>query len=188
MSLPDADRPVENAGTTSRRSLLLGLVAVAVAAPVLSACGSGGFRPLYGSALGGANVSEKMAQVDIAPIPGRVGQRVRNELIFQSTGGGSPPPPAYRLEIAIRESVTSTLIRADGDAQSAIFSLDASFQLVRISDRAVVLTGKSFGQASYERFTSIYANIRAKKDAEDRVARSVGDELKSRLAAYLATA
>jgi len=188
MSLPDADRPVETAGTTSRRSLLLGLVAAAIAAPVLSACGESGFRPLNGTALGGANASEKMAQVDIAPIPGRVGQRIRNELIFQTTGGGNPAPPAYRLEIAVRESATSTLIRADGDAQSQVYSLDASFQLVRISDKAVVLKGKSFGQAAFERFTSIYANIRAKKDAEDRAARTVGEELKSRLAAYLATA
>ena len=46
-----------------------------------------------------------------APIPGRVGQRIRNELIFQSTGGGAAQTPTLRLEIAIRESVTSTLVR-----------------------------------------------------------------------------
>lgn len=188
MSLPEADQPERREGL-SRRSVLLALLTASAVAPVVAACGDSGFRPLYGSAaLGGSNVSEKLAQVDVAPIPGRVGQRIRNELIFQSTGGGNPLPPAYRLEVAVRDSVTSTLIRRDGDAQSQTYSIDASFQLVRVSDKAVVLNGKSFGQAAYERFTSIYANIRARKDAEDRAAKVVGDELKSRLAAYLSTA
>lgn len=188
MSLPEADRPVASDGKRSRRALVLALMVASLVTPLLSACGVSGFRPLYGSSsLGGADVPAKLAQVDTAPIPGRVGQRIRNELIFHNTGGGNPQPPAYRLEVAIRESATSTLIRGDGDAQSQVVTIDASFQLVRISDKAVVLTGKSFGQAAYERFTSIYANIRAKKDAEDRAARTVAEELKSRLAAYLAT-
>jgi LPS-assembly lipoprotein len=195
MSLPKADRPAgsndsssDGTGTSSRRSFLLALLTVSVAAPVLSACGDSGFRPLYGSSqFGGGNVSEKLAQVEMAPIPGRVGQRIRNELIFQATGGGNAPQPAYRLEVAISEGKTSTLIRSDGDAQSQVYSIDASFQLIRITDKAVVLKGKSFGQASYERFTSIYSNVRAEKDAEDRAAKVVGEELKSRLAAYLAT-
>ena len=66
------------------------LVAVALlVAPVMAGCGNGGFRPLYGSAaLGGAAASERLAEVAIGPIPGRVGQQVRNELIFHATGGG----------------------------------------------------------------------------------------------------
>jgi LPS-assembly lipoprotein len=193
MSLPEADRPNgSNNGSGSateaslRRRLCLALLSITLVAPALSACGSGGFRPLYGSnALGGAGVQEKLAQVETAPIPGRVGQRIRNEMIFQSTGGGNAQPPAYRLEVAIREGTTSTLVRSDGDAQSRIYSIDASFQLIRLADKAVVLKGNSHGQAAYERFTSIYSNVRAQKDAEDRAAKSVGEELKSRLAAYL---
>lgn len=189
MSLPEADRPIAAAQGKSRRAVLRALFVTAAVAPLMSACGDAGFRPLYGSTqFGGTNVSEKMKQVEMAPIPGRVGQRIRNELIFQTTGGGNPAPPAYRLEIAIRESLTSTLIRRDGDAQSQIFQIDATFQLVRISDKSVVLQGKSFGQAGYERFTSIFANVRARREAEDRAAKSVGEEMKSRLAAYLSGA
>lgn len=193
MSLPEADRLMGSKNVSSRatearlrRKLTLAVLALACTAPLLSACGSGGFRPLYGSnGLGGAAVTEKMAQIETAPIPGRVGQRIRNELIFQATGGGNAQPAAYRLEVAIRESTTSTLIRRDGDAQSKIYSVDATFQLIRLADRAVVLKGNSHGQAPYERFTSIYANVRAQKDAEDRAAKTIGEELKSRLAAYL---
>ncbi len=90
------------------------------------------------ASFGGANANEKFAHVDIVTIPGRVGQRIRNELIFQTTGGGMAPTPTMRLEIAIRESVTSTLVRTDGDAQAQIYGLEAAFKLVRISDNSVV--------------------------------------------------
>ena len=52
----------------------------------------------------------------------------------------------------------------------------------------MVLTGKSYGRAAFQRFTSIFANVRARQDAEDRAAKTVGDELKARLAAYLSGA
>lgn len=175
------------AARTSRRGLLVACAALA-AMPLLTAC-EGGFRPLYGSAaLGGANVTEKFAQVEFAPIPGRVGQRLRNELIFQATGGGLPVPPTYRLEIAVSESVTSTLVKTNGDALSSVFNLDANFRLVRLSDRSVVLQGSSFGRASFERAQSIFSNVRAQEDAENRAAKTVGEELRTRLSAYLATA
>jgi LPS-assembly lipoprotein len=157
--------------------------------PLLSACGGTGFRPLYGSGTyGGANANEKFAQVNIVTIPGRVGQRIRNELIFQSTGGGVAPTPTMRLEIAIRESVTSTLVRTDGDAQAQIYGLEAAFKLVRISDNSVVLTGTSYARAGFERFESIFSNVRAREDAENRAASTIGEDLKSRLTAYLAGA
>ncbi len=190
MSLPEALKPVwpsDGMRTIPRRSTSRVLLAAIVTLPMLTACGSGGFTPLYGSSGIGANVGEKLAQVQITPIPGRVGQRIRNELIFQSTGGGRPLPPVYRLEIAIRESVTSTLVQTDGDALGQLYTLDASFQLIRISDNSVALKGISYGRAGFERFDSIFANVRARQDAEDRAARTVGEELKTRLSGFLSS-
>lgn len=169
-----------------RRRVLRGAAVVAAMVPLLAACGDSGFRPLYGSAGIGANVETKLAQVDIQTIPGRVGQRVRNELVFQTTGGSDPTQRAYKLDVAIRESVTSTLVRLDGDARSQIYNLDATFKLIRTSDNAVVLQGNSFGHAGFERFSSIFSNVRAREDAENRAAATVAHDLKSRLAAFLA--
>ena len=135
--------------------------------------------------MGGAGTSEMLQTVDIAPIPGRVGQRLRNEFIFQSTGGGAPLPPEYRLEVAIRESVSSTLVEMDGNARGQTYRLDASFKLVRLADKAVVIEGKSFGRAGFERVRSVFANVRAREDAENRAAKTVGEELRTRLLAYL---
>lgn len=158
-------------------------------AAISAGCADGsGFKPLYGSAAtGGAGANERFAALDVAPIPGRVGQRIRNELIFQSTGGGAAPPSEYRLEVAIRESVSSTLVKVDGNASGQVYNLDASFRLVRIADKSIVAEGKSYGRAGFERLTSTFANVRAREDAENRAAKTVADELRTRLMAYLST-
>lgn len=171
------------------RSLAFALSAASLT--LLSACGDGstGFRPLHGaSSIGGAGANEKLAKVDIAPIPGRVGQRIRNELIFQTTGGGSPLPPEYRLDIAIRESLSSTLVGEDGNAAGQVYNLDTSYKLIRVSDKTVIAQGKSYSRAPFQRVTSIFANVRAREDAENRAAKTVGEELRTRLLAHLAGA
>jgi LPS-assembly lipoprotein len=153
----------------------------------LAACGNGGIRPLYGATPSGAGLQERLAQVDVATIPGRVGQRIRNDLIFLSTGGGQPLPPTHRLEVAIRESVITTLVRIDGDSLGQIYAVEASFQLISIKDKKVVLKGTSHARAGFERFQAIYSNVRARDDAENRAARTVADDLKTRVATYLSS-
>jgi LPS-assembly lipoprotein len=131
---------------------------------------------------------DRMSQVEISSIPSRIGQRIRNEMIFQATGGaGVTANPVYRLDIAIRESVASSMVSRTGDTAAQIYNLDANFKLFRISDKKMVLEGTSFGRAAFERYTSIYSNVRAKDDAENRAARAVAADLKSRLAGFLAT-
>jgi len=165
------------------------MLLITAVAPVLSACGASGFRPLHASQeFGGSAVNDKLAKLDIAPIPGRVGQRIRNELIFQSNGGTAPPSPEFRLEVALRESVSATLVRDDGDALGSVYNIDASFRLIRVADKTVVLQGVSYGRAGFERFRSIFANVRAREEAENRAASTVGQELKTRLSAFLSQA
>ena len=173
--------------TLSRRSLVRGLSLLLAAAPALAACGNGGIRPLYGATPSGAGLQERLAQVDVATIPGRVGQRIRNDLIFLTTGGGQPLPPTHRLEVTIRESVISTLVRIDGDSLGQIYAVEASFQLISIKDKKVVLKGTSHARAGFERFQAIYSNVRARDDAENRAARTLADDLKTRVATYLSS-
>ena len=162
---------------------------VLLGAALLGGCGDAGFRPMYGgAAIGGAGASEKLAQIDISTIPGRVGQQLRNEFIYQATGGGARAEPIYRLEVAIRESVTSTLIDQAGDSRGQVYNLDAAFQLVRIADSQVVMEGKSYSRAAFDRFSSIYSNVRAREEAETRAAKTIAEELRTRISAYVATA
>jgi len=168
--------------------------------PLLAACGNGGFRPLYGPTPSGVAVQERMREVDVAAIPGRVGQVIRNELLFQAGGGGELLPPTHRLEVVTHESVQSTLVDLAGDASGGAYLLEAKFKLIRIKDKKVVMEGTSWGRAAFERFTNTsttgnnvavqytYSNVRARDNAENRAARVVADDLKTRMAIYFSGA
>jgi LPS-assembly lipoprotein len=164
----------------------LAAAALIGAALALAGCG---FQPLYGgTTAGGSRLSEVMAAVDVTPIPGRVGQRLRNELIFENTGGGNAAPSRYRLDIVVKESVSDQNVRLSGDATGATFQLNATFKLVNRADGKVMLEGAATSRAAYERFQQIYSNVRARYDAENRAARTVAESIKVRLAAFLSQA
>ena len=187
MSSPEALRPKNGPRLLQRRALLRGFgaaVGAASAAALLTGCSSG-LQPMYGTM--GGNAGAKLARVSIATIPGRIGQRVRNELRFH-TEDRSGLPPKYKLVITLRRRLITTLVKRDGHSSAKVLNLDAKFKLVSLANRAVVLEGSSYARAGLERNTSIYSNVRAIRDAENRTARTIATDLRSRLAAFLATA
>ncbi len=184
-----ASDEVRNAVDPARRSVLRALAVGALGLGLtvgLSACGDSGFRPLYGS-LGGAGVEDKLTQIEFTPIPGRNGQRVRNELIFKAYGGGTAAPSRFRLDIAIKESSTTTLVLRDGTSAGQIFQIDARFQLVDIASKQVLLEGMSQSRATYERFANAFSNVRAGDEAQERAAKTIATDIKARIAAFLST-
>jgi LPS-assembly lipoprotein len=164
----------------------------AVVAGLLSlTVGGCGFHPLYGPTASGANLSDVMKTVQVSAIGSRTGLRVRNELVFGTTGGGEPLAPVYRLDIALKETTRGTLVTQTGAATGAVLQLDAEFRLIRIKDNETVFKGYSTAEAAYNlngstgNAGSIYGDTRAALDAENRAARSLADTLKTRLAAFL---
>lgn len=178
-----------SSGGMGRRALLkaglMKAIGVGFVASTLAGC-EGGFKPLYGS-LGGNSVEDKLAHVDIGLIPGRNGQRIRNELIFKAYGGGSPLPPRYRLEIAIKESSSSTLVLRDGTSAGQIYQIDAKFQLLDVATKKVLLEGNSQSRASSERFANVFSNVRAGDEAQERASKTIATDLKARIAGFLST-
>ena len=172
----------------SWRSPAIALVALAAVAGFgLSACG---FQPLYGSGTttaSGARLSEAMAAVNVSPIPGRVGQKLRNELIFSNTGGNYAADTRYRLNIAIRERVIDQLVQISGDARGQVYQLEASFKLIDSASGKVISSGAAVSRAAYNRYQEIFANVRARRDAENRAADTVAESIKTQIAAFLAT-
>ncbi|MGA8690198.1 MAG: LPS assembly lipoprotein LptE [Methyloceanibacter sp.] len=156
------------------------------AAIALAGCG---FQPLYGTTAGGSRLGAVMAGVDVTPIPGRVGQRVRNELIFENTGGaGRPDKPPYQLDIVVKETLINELVQTTGNANSQVYQLDATFKLINNADGKVVLEGKATSRAAYQRFDAIFSNVRAQYDAQDRAAETVAESIKLRVTAFLSQA
>ncbi|MEL6225659.1 MAG: hypothetical protein AAFY53_09755 [Pseudomonadota bacterium] len=174
------------AGRTTLRRSTAG--AVITAALVLGGC-TAGFAPMYAARdAGGAGLSEKLKSVSLATIPGRVGQQIRNELIFATRGGSEESvAQAYRLEISIRERKGTSLVDRTGDSIGQTYLLDANFRLINTADGTIALRGQSSARAAIQKFTTIYSNVRALRDAQDRAARTVATDLKVRLETFLAT-
>lgn len=185
-----ASRPMERSVSLWARPSGVGrAIAVVLAATVVAGCeGSTGFRPLYGSLGSGAPVEQKLAQIEITPIGSRVGQQLRNELIFQTTRGGTAEAPLYRLDIAVRQTNTNTLIERDGNTASGAVLLEAKFELIRLSDKKIILSGNSLARAPFERFSSTYGNVKSAEDAAGRAAKTIATDLTSRLSAYMSSA
>ena len=81
--------------------------------------------------------------------------------------------------------MTSALVDAEGNAETQIYHIDADFQLIDSRENQVLFSGQSFGRASFQRFQTIYANVRAKRDAENRTARTVAQDISGRIEAFL---
>ncbi len=181
---PTPEQPADDGVRVTRRRALGGLAAALFVGPALAGCQ---MRPLYGVSAGGESVRDAMAAVEVTAIPGRVGQRIRNELRFAVTGGGHQAPTVYRLEIAIRESETGVLVKQTGDVTAQVFSIEAKFKLYRNDAKEPVFGGATRSKASYDKFDPIFTNVRAKINAEDRAAKVIADAIRTRIAAYLSS-
>ncbi len=184
MSLPRGNRGIG-------RIAALGL---ALASAGLTA---GCFQPLYGTASGvGGNtsVTSALASVDVQQIDApngtpeaRLGNEIRNHLIFGITGGSAPASPAYRLKINISGSnqriiVDTTTARPDME----IYGIDATYSLIELATNKIVLTGRASSRASYDipGQQQRYARQRGERDAQNRSSSIIAEQIKTRLASY----
>ncbi len=166
------------------------------AALALAGLTAGCFQPLYGdsTAVGGAGLDNKLAGVDVLPINtpngtpiARIGVGVRNDLIYGLTGGGGQSSPTHRLTITLSSTQLQVIVdihTARPDVQN--FGINASYTLTDLRTGKAVVTGQTFSRVSYnipgqqQRF----AGARGLRDAENRAAKVIADNIKSRLASY----
>jgi LPS-assembly lipoprotein len=165
------------------------MAVVALLAFGLAAC----FQPLHAPTASGVRVSDMLAAIEVAPVvsaPGqeRVTHYLRSELVFDLDGSGQPRPKRYKLSVAIQERIATPIIDAvSGRADSATLIANASYTLATLDGSRVIATGTATSSASYDRFAQRFASVRAARDAEIRIAKLLSEQIKTRLAAALAT-
>lgn len=179
-------RAEQGAGRMTRIAVVIGVGALV----------AGCFQPLYGdrSLSGGSTVHTELAQVDIAQIPAingsaesRIAVGLRNSLLFGFTGGSAAPPPNYRLNIKLsstRLSVIVDLTTARPDVEN--FGLNATYELVDLKTGKVVVRDNTFSRVSYDipGQEQRFARARGLRDAEDRAAKVIADNIQARIASY----
>jgi len=157
---------------------------------------SGCLRPLYGEAAG-RSLQASLASIEIAPITGiapapyseRLGHYLRQELTFDLDGSGAPvtAPKAYRLTIGVSTTnVAPTVDSGTGRADATTLSAIAVYALAPINGGVPVTQGRALASASYDRSPQRFAIVRASRDAEIRLARTLAEQIRTRLAATLA--
>ena len=157
--------------------------AAAALAVALALCGC--FQPLYGEAAHPGLV-ERMREVEVAPIPDRIGHYLSNNLIAKMNGSGSSAPAKYRLTIKLTQSAQTPTVESQiNTADAATVVGTAQFDLTKIDGGAVLYSGTATSAAVYDRTLQSYADLRAARDAEIRVARALADEIELRVAAAL---
>jgi len=113
---------------------------------------------------------------------------VRNDLVFETTGGGAAPPPVYRLKIALGSSTLSVIVNIQSDRPDVQnYALNATYELTDLRTNKVVVRDQTFGRVSYDLpgEQQRFAGTRALRDAENRAAQLIADNIRSRLASYL---
>ena len=170
-----------------------------LAALALAGLVAGCFQPLYGdkAALGGnIGVGNKLAEVEVAPLTtpkgtrlARVGFEVRNELLYSLTGGSGAGAPNYKLDVRLNSTNLSVLVDiTSGRPDVQNYGIDATYTLTDLNTKKVVVTSATFSRVSYnipgqqQRF----AGDRGLRDAEDRAAKVIAENIRSRLASYFA--
>jgi LPS-assembly lipoprotein len=159
----------------------------AAAALLLAGGLSGCFQPLYGEASHPGLVDDLRA-IEVAPIPNRIGHYLAEDLIAELNGTGQTAlPPKYRLVVTISLGTQTPTVNSEINvASSATLTGDATYALIKVDGGKEVLKGTASEAAAYDRTTQRYADLRAARDAEIRVARALSSTISLRLATALA--
>jgi LPS-assembly lipoprotein len=167
------------------------LLAVAALAALTAGC----FQPMYAERTDGTPaLREKLMGVEIPPVDkpnasreARLGVEIRNALAFKLYGTATGTPPTHRLVLRFYTSRSSLMV----DPNTALptsenVGIDAQYNLIEIASNKSVMTGSTFARVSYDIPGSYqrFSRSRAFRDAEDRAAQEIAENIQTRLASF----
>jgi len=167
------------------------LFAVAAMAALTAGC----FQPMYAEHSDGSPaLRDKLLGVEVPPVDkangsreARIGVEVRNALAFKLYGNATGMPPTHRLVLRFTTTRSSLLVDQNtGLPTTENVGIDAQFNLIEIASNKSVMTGTTFSRVSYDMPGSYqrFARSRAFRDAEDRAAQEIAENIQTRLASF----
>src|SRR3954463_4939558 len=167
------------------------LLAVAALAALTAGC----FQPMYAERNDGTpGLREKLMGVELPPVEkpnaareARIGVEIRNALAFKLYGNATGMAPTHRLALRVKTSRSSLVIDpATALPSSENYGIDAQYNLIEIASNKSVMTGSTFSRVSYDIPGQLqrFARARAFRDAEDRAAKEIAENIQTRLASY----
>ena len=146
----------------------------------LAACG---FSPLYGGAEN-STINQELAYVNITSIEAREGQIIHNFLLDRLNPSGRRADSRYTLSVAVSRTTHEIGLKFTEVATRAKLTLIARYFLTRDTDGKILAEGSVRSVNSYNISDSEFARVASERDATERAAREVSDEIKTRLSLY----
>jgi LPS-assembly lipoprotein len=151
----------------------------------LSACT---IRPLYSTGALEAGPQADLPAINVEEPTTRPEQVFRNTLLFGLRNGGDGADTRYGLvyRMTVREQEIA-IERGTGTPNAYQLTGGVSFLLKDVGTGESVFGSSVTSVDSYTRSSQNFANLRARRDAEDRLAKALAEMTQARLAAYFAT-
>lgn len=165
-------------------SKLAGLAALALALAGAAGCG---FRPLYGERSAASVSASQLAAIQISLIPDREGQLLRNNLLDRLHPSGAAPRQLYRLDVNLQTVKENYGIRTDETATRATLTMTANYSLIDIASGKPLMNSRSRAISSYNILDSEFATVISERDAVQRTAADLSEEIRTRLAIFLSS-
>jgi len=178
--------------SSARVRIFVRLLAVFALGGLTAGC----FQPMYAEHTDGTpGLREKLMGVELPPVSdksnasreARIGIEIRNVLAFKLYGNATGMPPTHKLVLRFSTSRSSLIVDPKtGLPSSENYGIDAQYSLVEIASNKSVMNGSTFSRVSYDMPGSYqrFARSRASRDAEDRAANEIADNIQTRLAAF----
>ena len=116
---------------------------------------------------------------------------IRNALAFKLYGNATGMPPTHRLVLRFGTSRSSLMLDpATALPSSENYGIDAQYNLIDLATNKSVMTGTTFSRVSYDIPGNLqrFARQRAFRDAEDRAAKEIAENIQTRLASFFSPA
>ena len=149
----------------------------------VAACG---FHPVYGvNKYTATGVEEYLQHIEIANIPNREGQYLRNQLIDQFYRNGRLLNPRYTLSINnIQETERDLDITIDSDTTRGQLRLGTTMQLIDKGTNEVLLQRTLRSIASFNIIESEFANRVSEQDTRENLLNDLARQIEEQLALY----
>ena len=112
---------------------------------------------------------------------------IRNQLLFNLTGGANAAPAAYRLVVRMSSTRQSVIVDVtSGRPDVEDYGINASYQLQDLKTGKMVLNSVTFATVSYDTpgQQQRFAEARGLRDSENRASKLIADNIKARLASF----
>ena len=152
-----------------------------VAALALAGCG---YQPMYGSSATNPGVAGSLAAISIPEPTDRPGQLIRNELISSMQAGKGEEK--YLLNLTTTVADNGVIQKKQPAVTREAILITTNYELIDRNTGKVVTKGTTFARVPYDVIRQPFADLQAQKDATERAAREVGNDIRTRLAAYFA--